>query len=101
VPQQSFEVLGTKGRAEIKIPFNAPPNTPTAIEVDMGAVLGGGLARREIIRPVDQYTEQVEAFALAVLGQKPLPWGVDDAIAQMKVIDAVFESARSGGWTKV
>jgi len=98
VPHQSIEVIGTKGRAEIKIPFNAPPDTPTAIEIDAGAALGGTLVRREIIRPVDQYTEQVEAFALAVLENKPLDWGVEDAILQMKVIDAVFESEKSGGW---
>jgi predicted dehydrogenase len=101
VAHQSIEAIGTKGRAEIKIPFNAPPDTPTAIEVDMGAALGGTLTRREIIRPVDQYTEQVEAFALAVLGKKKLPWGVDDAIMQMRVIDAIFESERSGGWAQV
>jgi predicted dehydrogenase len=101
VPHQSIEAIGTKGRVEIKIPFNAPPDTPTAIEVDMGAALGGTLTRREIIRPVDQYTEQVEAFAQAVLGKKTLPWGVDDAIRQMKVIDAIFESERSGGWVKL
>lgn len=101
VPHQSVEVMGTRGRLEIKIPFNAPPDTPTAIEVDAGAALGGTLARREIIRPVDQYTEEAEAFALAVLGEKKLPWGVKDAISQMRVLDAIFESERSGGWAKV
>src|SRR5690606_6542820 len=88
VGHQSIEVIGTKGRVEIKIPFNAPPDTPTAIEIDTGAALGGTLARREIIRPVDQYTEEAEAFALAVLGQQKLPYGVEDAILQMRVIDA-------------
>lgn len=101
VGHQSIEVIGTKGRVEIKIPFNAPPDTPTAIEIDMGAALGGTLSRREIIRPVDQYTEEAEAFALAVLGEKPLPYGIDDAIQNMKIIDAVFESEKTGGWAKV
>jgi predicted dehydrogenase len=101
VPHQSIEVIGTKGRVEIRIPFNAPPDTPTAIEIDTGAALGGTLVRREIIRPVDQYTEQVEAFALAVLGEKPLDWGVEDAIQQMRIIDAVFESERTGGWVSL
>lgn len=101
VLHQSIDIMGTKGRVEIKIPFNAPPDTPTAIEIDMGAALGGALSRREIIRPVDQYTEEAEAFALAVLDNKPLPWGVDDAIRQMRVIDAIFESERTGAWAKV
>jgi predicted dehydrogenase len=101
VPHQSIEIMGTKGRVEIKIPFNAPPDTPTAIDVDHGAALGGTLARREIIRPVDQYTEEAEAFALAVLGERDLPYGVEDAILQMRVIDAVFESEKTGAWAKV
>lgn len=101
VAHQSIEVIGTRGRVEIRIPFNAPADTPTVIEIDAGAALGGTLARREIIRSVDQYTEEAEAFALAVLGEKPLPYGIDDAIQQMKILDAIFESERTGAWAKV
>ena len=98
---QRVQVLGSKGKLEITIPFNAPPDERTAITVDLGGSLDGSLARREILPAVDQYTEQAEAFALAVLGEKPLPWGIEDAIASMKVIDAVFESEKTGGWATV
>ena len=101
VGHQSIEAIGTKGRVEIRIPFNAPPDTPTVIEIDTGAALGGTLARREIIRPVDQYTEEAEAFALAVLGEKPLPYGVEDAIQNMRILDAIFASEKAGGWVQV
>lgn len=101
VPHQSIELLGTKGRVEIIIPFNAPPDTPTAILVDDGTTLDTSLSRREIIRPVDQYAEEAEAFALAVLGEKPLPWGIEDAIQQMRILDAIFESERTEAWAKV
>ena len=100
-PHQRVQVFGSKGKLEIIIPFNAPPNERTAITVDTGGSLDGSLARREILPAVDQYTEQAEAFALAVLGEKPLPWGVEDAIASMKVIDAIFESEKTGGWAQV
>jgi len=101
VGHQSIEVIGTKGRVEIVIPFNAPPDTPTALIIDDGSTLDGSLSRREIIRPVDQYTEQAEAFAKAVLGEAPLPYGVEDAISNMRVIDAIFESERTEAWAKV
>ena len=91
-------MLGTHGRLEIIIPFNAPPDQATAIVVDSGFTMDGSLADREIIRPVDQYTEEAEAFALAVLGEKPLPYGVEDAIQNMRILDAIFESERTGGW---
>ncbi|MDT3707308.1 MAG: Gfo/Idh/MocA family oxidoreductase [Thiobacillus sp.] len=101
VPHQSIELMGTKKRVEIIIPFNAPPDTPTALLVDDGTTLDTSLSRREIIRPVDQYTEQAEAFALAVLGEKPLAWGIDDAILQMRVLDAIFASETSGAWAEI
>ena len=49
----------------------------------------------------DQYTEQAEAFAQAVLGEAPLPYGVEDAIRTMRVIDAIFESEKTGAWASV
>ena len=101
VGHQKFEVIGSRARVEIVIPFNAPPDTPTAILVDHGANPDTSLARREILPAVDQYTEQAEAFALAVLGEKPLPYGVEDAISNMRVLDAIFESERSGAWAGV
>jgi len=101
VGHQRVQVLGSKGKLEIIIPFNAPPDEHTAITIDLGGPLDGSLARREILPAVDQYTEQAEAFALAVLGEKPLPWGIEDAIASMKVIDAVFASEKTGAWAKV
>jgi predicted dehydrogenase len=101
VGQQKVELLGTKGRVEILIPFNAPPDQRTAILVDFGEPFDGSLARREIIRAVDQYTEEAENFALAVLGEKQLGWGVEDSIKQMKVLDAIFASEKTGGWVDV
>ncbi|WP_193334374.1 Gfo/Idh/MocA family protein [Devosia beringensis] len=101
VPHQRVQVFGSKGKLEVIIPFNAPADERTAITVDTGAPFDGSLARREILPAVDQYAEQAEAFALAVLGQSSLPWGIEDAIASMKVIDAIFASEKSGGWARV
>ena len=98
---QRVQVLGSKAKLEITIPFNAPANERTALTVDSGGSLDGSLARREILPECDQYTEQAEAFALAVLGEKPLPWDVEDAIASMKVLDAIFVSEKSGAWATV
>lgn len=99
--EQNVQVLGTKAKLNITIPFNAPADERTAITIDTGAPFDGSLARREILPACDQYTEQAEAFALAVLGQQPLPWGVEDAIASMKVLDAIFLSEKTGGWAAV
>lgn len=101
VGSQRVELIGTKARLEILIPFNAPEDKATAILVDTGYAQDGSLSRREIIAPCDQYTEQANAFCRAVLEGKPMEWGVEDAIRSMKVIDAVFASEKSGGWAEV
>jgi predicted dehydrogenase len=98
---QRVQVLGSRAKLEIVIPFNAPPDERTAITIDVGAPFDGSLARREILPAVDQYTEQAEAFAQAVLGGGKLPWGIEDAIASMRVIDAIFASEKRGGWAEV
>jgi len=101
VPFQSVQALGTKGRVEIIIPFNAPQGEATVILVDTGRALDRSSARRETIAPSDQYTEQAEAFALAVLEGKTLPYGIEDAIQNMRILDAVFRSDVEGGWIEL
>jgi predicted dehydrogenase len=100
-PHQRVQVLGTKAKLEVIIPFNAPADERTAITIDQGGPLDGSLSRREILPACDQYTEQAEAFALAVLGEQPLSWGIDDAIASMRVLDAIVESEKTGAWAIV
>lgn len=100
-PYQKFHIMGTKARAEIMIPVNAPQGAATTIVIDSGMSLDNTLSRRELIPACDQYTEQAEAMAQAILAGKKLPYGIDDAIASMRVIDAVFASEKSGSWAKV
>ena len=101
VSHQSFEVVGSKARLEIPIPFNAPTDQATAILVDAGHAMDGRLARREILPPCDQYAEQAEAFARLVLGRSEGGFGIEDAIANMRVLDAIFRSERTGAWADV
>jgi len=97
--RQSVEAIGTKASLEIVIPYNAPPDSETAILV--GNSFDRSLYRREIIRPVDQYTEEAENFALAVLGEGKPGYGIEDAIMQMKILDAIFRSEKSGAWENI
>ena len=95
---QKVTVLGTRGRLEIPIPFNAPADEATRLVLDDGRDLAGGGREEIAIEPVDQYREQADAFAETILSGKPLETGLEDAIANMKVIDALFRSAVSGRW---
>jgi predicted dehydrogenase len=89
---------GTEGRIEILIPFNAPQMEPTRILIDDGSGLGGASTTEEVIPAADQYAEQGDAFARAVLGETELPYGIEDSIRNMKIIDAIFRAGDSGRW---
>ena len=98
---QGVTVIGSKARVHIPIPFNAPPDQPNLFTVDDGATLDGSGAVVHTLPVSDQYTLMAEAFSRAIRGEAPLPYGLDDARANMRVIDALFRSERSGTWEKV
>jgi len=98
VPYQRIHFLGTRGRIEIEIPFNAPNDRPTRIFVDDGGELFGSGISTESFPVCDQYTLQGDAFSKAVLEGTEVPVPLEDAIKNMAVIEAIFNSASSGQW---
>jgi predicted dehydrogenase len=96
VPFQKMEILGTKARIEVEIPYNIPPDRPCRILIDDGAQLGGGNARVEEFDAIDQYATQGDAFSRAILDDTEVPVTVEDAVANMEVIEALFRSGESG-----
>ncbi|MBI1243835.1 MAG: gfo/Idh/MocA family oxidoreductase [Alphaproteobacteria bacterium] len=100
-PSQRVQIFGTKGRVEIPVPFNPVPAMESRIIVDDCRDLYGGGARTETFAPCDQYLLQGEAFARAVRGSEKFPYPVEDAIANMRAIDALYRSAETGNWEKV
>ena len=59
------------------------------------------MVRREVFAPCDQYALEAEAFAQAIITGKALPYGVEDGIRTMRVLDAIFASEEAGGWAMV
>jgi predicted dehydrogenase len=98
VPYQRMQFLGTRGRIEIEIPFNAPKDRPTRLFIDgTGDLFGDGTTTEEF-PTADQYTVQGDAFSKAILEGKEVPVPLEDAIGNMAVIEAVFRSAETGQW---
>jgi len=100
VPYQRMQFLGTKARIEMEIPFNAPNDRPTRIFIDDGRDVFGGGIRTETIPVCDQYTVQGDAFSRAIREGIDVPVPLEDAIANMAVIEAVFRAGESGRWEK-
>jgi predicted dehydrogenase len=95
-PWQRVDVLGSNGELSVILPFNAYPDTPLYLSVTTG--LG---TRQVTTSATDQYVEMFEAFSMAVRegGKEPTP--AEDAVSNMKALDALFRSERSGQWEKV
>jgi predicted dehydrogenase len=89
---QRAQIFGTRGRIEIEIPFNAPPDKPARIFVN----------DRLVELPVcDQYTIQGDLFSRAILDDGPVPVTLEDAVNNMTVIDTIVRAARSHKWEDV
>lgn len=98
VPYQRMHFLGTKGRVELEIPFNAPKDRPTRIFIDDGSDLFGNGISTETFPICDQYTIQGDVFSKAIGEGGEVPVTVEDGIKNMAVIEAIFRSAESGRW---
>ncbi len=93
VPYQRVNVFGTKGRIEIEIPFNAPPDKPCKMLFQNNEII------EEIeIKICDQYTIQGDLFSLSVLKNEKVPTPIEDAVENMKVLEAVIQSAEKEEW---
>jgi predicted dehydrogenase len=97
---QQVHILGTKRRLEVVIPFNAPEGGAMTLYLDDGKKFENRSAKRIELPKADQYQLQGEVFSRAVRGDAKLEFGVDDAIQQMRVLDAIFRSENSGTWEK-
>jgi predicted dehydrogenase len=100
VPYQRMQFLGTKGRIEIEIPFNAPNDRPCRIFIDDGRDVFGDGVSTETFPTCDQYTIQGDVFSRAIRGDGDVPVSIEDALGNLAVIEAVFLSAQTGRWQK-
>jgi len=93
VPFQRVNIFGTDGRVEIEIPFNAPPDRPCKLAYQHGKESG------EVLFDIcNQYTIQGQLFSKAIREDSEVPTPLGDAVANMKVIDALVKSAENGSW---
>jgi predicted dehydrogenase len=94
VAAQRLEVFGTSGRITVRVPFTPANDKTSSIEIDEGR----SPVEIQELEPVDHYTLQGERFSEAIRGVGRVPVSLEDATANMAVIDALFRSAVSRRW---
>ena len=93
IPYQRVNIFGTNGRIEIEIPFNAPPDQPCKMIFQCNDKI------EEIeLEICNQYKIQGDLFSLAVVNDKKVPTPLEDALANMKVLEALIQSADKENW---
>ncbi len=98
---QRVQIFATKASVDIEVPFNPLPDRAARIAIDRtGDFTGSGITIEQF--PVcNQYTLQGDAFSQAIResGQPPTP--LSDSLANMRVIDAIFEAGRTHAWVDI
>jgi predicted dehydrogenase len=96
MPYQRVNIIGTKARLEIEIPFNAPLDQPATNWIHTKEE-----SRSIHFDTANQYTLQGDAFSKAVLNNEPVPTPLHDAVHNMKVIEAISASAKDRQWKRL
>ncbi|RZA01606.1 MAG: Gfo/Idh/MocA family oxidoreductase [Moraxellaceae bacterium] len=94
--EQYVDVHGENGNIHIPLPFNPVADTATNIFLKQNG------ATEEILQPPsDHYRNMIDAFCLSIITKTPVPTPLLDALANMKIIDAIFASAKKGQWITI
>ncbi|HEX3846580.1 MAG TPA: Gfo/Idh/MocA family oxidoreductase [Steroidobacteraceae bacterium] len=95
---QRVTILGSAGRIEVAVPFTPPKDHACRIVIDDGSSLDGSSAVHEDFAAVDQYALQCDTAAAVFAGEAEQEFPIEDAIANMRAIDALYRSGVSGTW---
>lgn len=98
---QTVQIIGSKGRIEVPVSLNAPQGGETTILVDPSGENDPDQMRPETIPACDQYGLQAELASRVFLGQEAPAYPIEDAVANMAVVDALYRSAQNHTWEEV
>jgi len=96
---QSIQIVGTKAALEIEVPFNPPPHAPCRLRLTESGRFGDPETIQ--IPPSNQFTIQGDLFSSAVRDGGSVVYPLEESLANMRVIDALFRSAACGEWIAI
>jgi predicted dehydrogenase len=100
-PYQRVVILGSEGRIELAVPFTPQKEQACRLVIDSGKSLDGSSAVVEQFPPIDQYGVQCDLAAAVFRHETTQEFPIEDAIANMRVIDALYRSTASSQWETV
>ena len=97
---QWVDIFGARARLAVEIPWSMPSDRPSRLILDDGLSLTKETLVSLPFDPCDQWQVQCDRFCEAIQSGAPAPIPIEDAIANMQVIDAIFRSVRTGRWER-
>ena len=88
---QKVHIYGTKGVIKLEIPFNPPADKPARVWLTKG-----NSREKMEFDMCDQYGIQGDLFSRAILGKNEVPTSLQDAVNNMRVIESIIESNKTG-----
>ena len=100
VPHQRMHFYGERKKIEVEIPFNAPNDRECKISLYGGDLFGKD--KQEVLFDIcDQYTIQGERFSNSILNNEEVPVPLENALGNIRIIEAIFESEKTGSWVTI
>jgi predicted dehydrogenase len=98
---QQFSVLGSDGWLRCDFPY--AQGRPTHCHLYVGDRGSYGAIETEVydFEPVNQYALQVERFSRYLRGEAVPRWPIEDSLLTLRVVEALFASAREGRWQNI
>ena len=93
---QRVNIFGDRGRVELEVPFDVPLDHQCTIWHQRE-----GDVEQITLDECDHYSIQGDLFSRAILDDGPVPTPIEDAVSNMRVIEAIFRSVESGQWESV
>jgi predicted dehydrogenase len=98
---QQFSVLGSNGWLRCDFPYAHGRPTPCNVFVGDHTSHGAIATQAFAFEPVNQYTLQVERFSQLLRGEAVPSWPIEDSLLTLRIIEALFESAKTDRWQRI
>jgi predicted dehydrogenase len=98
VSHQALDILGTRGRIAIEIPWSMPADRPSRLLLDVSSRAARDNLEEVWFPACDQWGVMCDRFCQAIVNAQPAPIPIEDGVANMRTIDAIFRSSQSGHW---
>jgi predicted dehydrogenase len=91
---QHFSVLGSSGWLHANFPYAHARPAACRVEVGDHTSVGSLATETREFAPVNQYALQVDRFSRLVRGDPARHWPIEESLATLNIIEAMFQSAR-------